>query len=165
MSRASPLAMKLPELKKRVWQTWVILNSWKGELTSPPESYVSEIKSLGDRRFIATWIKALARLEAMFTYESCLDGWALIAISFNFTPSHSNYEYRHEILDEFLMYPDGLEMIRAGLEQLFSSDFSPQEREDANGFFKLLEERDGVPERISFAIGSERALAEASAAA
>lgn len=165
MSRASPVMMKLSELKKRVWKAWCNLNSWKGELTSPPDSYVAGVKGLGDSRFKQTWIKALARFEAMFTYESCLDSWALIAISFNFTPDHRNYEYRQEILDEFLMYPDGLEIIRDGLEHLFSSDFSPQEREDANGFFALVEEREREHRGISLVNGFAGAIAGASAAA
>ncbi|NEP61210.1 MAG: hypothetical protein F6K31_30240 [Symploca sp. SIO2G7] len=158
-------AMKLPELKKRVWRTWCHINSWKGELTSPPESYVAEVKGFGDRRYKKTWIKALARFEAMFTYETCLDAWALISISFNFTPGHRNYEYRHEILDEFLMYPDGLEMIKDGLEQVFSTDCSPQERENAHGFFKLLEERESEHRGIGSAVGFNRELAGAGTAA
>lgn len=101
----------------------------------------------------------------MFTYESCLDSWALIAISFNFTPDHRNYEYRHEIIDEFLMYPDGLEIIRDGLEHLFSADFSPQEREDANGFFALAEEREREHRGIGLTNGFAGSIAGASAAA
>ncbi len=151
-------AMKLPELKKRVWRVWTRLNSWKGELTSAPERYVEDVKRFGDRRYKQTWIKALARFEAMRTYETCLDGWALIAINFNFTPTHRNYEFRHEIIDEFLMYPDGLEMIKDGLEQLFSSDFSPQERETAHGFYSLVEERERQHRGIGIPVGPVGAI-------
>ena len=158
-------AMKLPELKKRVWRVWTRLNSWKGELTSAPERYVEDVKRFGDRRYKQTWIKALARFEAMRTYETCLDGWALIAINFNFTPTHRNYEFRHEIIDEFLMYPDGLEMIKDGLEQLFSSDFSPQERETAHGFYSLVEERERQHRGIGIPVGPVGAIAGASTTA
>jgi hypothetical protein len=140
-SRAFSSTMKLPALKQRVWNTWQSLNSWKGELTSPPDSFVKEVKGLGDRRYKTTWIKALARFEAIITYESCLDAWSLILVHFNFTPNRWDYEYRHAILDAFLQYPDGLELIKTGLEQLFSNDFTPQEREEANGFYQLVEER------------------------
>ena len=156
--------MKLPELKKRVWRVWTRLNSWKGELTSVPERYVEDVRRFGDRRYKQTWVKALARFEAIRTYETCLDGWALIAINFNFTPTHRNYEFRHEIIDEFLMYPDGLEMIRDGLEQLFSSDFSHQERENVHGFYSLVEERERQHRGIGISVGPVATIAGASAA-
>lgn len=157
--------MKLPELKKRVWRVWTRLHSWHGELTSPPERYVVDVKSFGDRRYKQTWAKALARFEAMRTYETCVDGCALITISFNFTSAHRNYEFRHEILDEFLMYPDGLDMIRDGLEQLFSSDSSPQERDDAHGFYSLVEERERQHRGIGIPTRPAQPIAGASTAA
>lgn len=147
--------MKLPELKKKVWALWTKLNSWKGELTSSPESFVAEMKRIGDRRYKQTWITALCRFEAMLSYEACLDSWALLTISFNFTPDRWDYEYRHQILDEFLMYPDGLEIIRTGLEQLYSNDYA-EERENADGFFRLVAEREGRDRRIGVANGFAR---------
>jgi hypothetical protein len=132
--------MKLPELKEHVWNAWKHFNDASGVLTQS-ESYVRDVKCFGDRRYKSTWIKALAQFTAQASYESCLDAYMLVLNSFNFTPERWDYEYRHEILDAFLMYPDGLELIRTGLEQLFSSDFTPQEQEDAHGFFELVEER------------------------
>ena len=155
--------MKLLELKKRVWDVWVKLNSWKGELTSSPESYVAEIKSFGDRRYKKTWVKALARFKATRIHRNCLDAWTLISISFNYTPDCWDYEYRHEILDEFLTYSDGLELLKVGLEQIFASndDFSPQEQKEAseNGFFELVAEREGDPRRLSLSDGFTRTFA------
>jgi hypothetical protein len=151
--------MKLPELKKKVWTLWTKLNSWKGELTSSPESFVAEMKGIGDRRYKQTWITALCRFEATMIHRNCLDAWTLIAYSFNYTPERWDYEFRHEILDEFLTYPDGLELIKVGLEQIFaSSDFSPQEQQETteNGFFELVGERAEKFRRIGFAVGSAR---------
>ncbi|MEM6256662.1 MAG: hypothetical protein AAF821_27485 [Cyanobacteria bacterium P01_D01_bin.156] len=159
MARASPDTMKLPALKQRVWNTWKTLNSWKGELTSPPDSFVTEVKGFGDRRYKQTWIRALARFEAIATYESCLDAWALILINFNFTPERWDYEYRYEILDEFLTYPDGLELIREGLEQLFSSDFTPEERGQAHGFYSLVAGESGRAGGNRFTDGFAREIA------
>lgn len=124
-----------------------------------PERFDEEMKGFGDRRCKVTWIKALARFEAMLTYKSCLDSWALITISFNFTPDRWDYEYRNEILDEFLMYADGLEIIRDGLEHLFSEDFSAQEREEANGFFRLVAERERNHRGIGLTDGPIGAIA------
>jgi hypothetical protein len=143
--------MKLHELKKLVWSAWCNLNSWQGELTSTPESYMAEIKSFGDRRLKSTWIKAFSRFEAMFTYETASDSWGLIGICLNFTPDRQNYAYRHEILDEFLLYPDGLDMLKDALEHLFSSNFSPKDRDEAYGFFKLAAQSQNytVPQILS----------------
>ena len=39
------------------------------------------------------------------------------------------------------MLPEALEIIQTGLEQLFSSEFTQQDREEANGFFELVQEQ------------------------
>ena len=149
--------MKLPELKERVREVWDCLNDCRGQVLQP-ENFGPEIRCFGDKRFKRTWIKALAYLESAFFYSSSLDASMLIFHGFNFTPDRWDYEYRHEILDAFLMYPDGLEIIKRGLDQLFSSDFTPEERTEANGFFELVEERGGEPGRDCLAVGLERRL-------
>ncbi|ESA32776.1 hypothetical protein N836_24505 [Leptolyngbya sp. Heron Island J] len=158
------VAMKLPELKDKVWKAWAFLNEWKGQVLQP-ENYVSEIKRFGDRRYKKTWVKALAYFKAVSAYENCLDAYMLILHTFNFTPDRWDYEYRHEILDAFLMYPDGMEIIKKGLEQLLSKDFSPQEREEANGFYSLVEEREGDTGAVGITAGSPRRIPGAVTAA
>ncbi|MBE9070356.1 hypothetical protein IQ260_27305 [Leptolyngbya cf. ectocarpi LEGE 11479] len=165
MVRASPYVdMKLPELKQKVWKAWSFLNEWKGQVLQP-ENYTSEIKRFGDRRYKKTWVKALAYFKAVSAYENCLDAYMLILHTFNFTPDRWDYEYRHEILDAFLMYPDGMEIIKQGLEQLFSKDFSPQEREEADGFYSLVEEREEDVGTVRITARSPRRLPGAVAAA
>ena len=134
--------MKLAKLKKQTWQQWVKINSWGESLTTPADRYVEEIKQFGDLRYKATWIKALARYEAKWIYDNCLDSWSLPLITLNFTPQHQNYDIRHEIFGEFLMYSDGLELIKDGLEDLFSQDFTQTQRKKAHGFFELVAERE-----------------------
>ncbi|HAG81634.1 MAG TPA: hypothetical protein DCL61_10805 [Cyanobacteria bacterium UBA12227] len=70
-----------------------------------------------------------------------LDAYDLLLYTFNFTPDCWDYEYRHQIFDEFLMLPEALEIIKTGLEQLFSIDFTQEQRESAHGFFELLQEQ------------------------
>ena len=139
--------MKLLQLKQKVYEAWEQLSGFKGILVQP-DQFQPEIKQFGDLRRKDTWSKALARFEALNAYKSCLDAYSLILNDFNFTPDRWDYEFRYQILDEFLMIPDGLDLIRLGLEQLFSSTFTPQEREEAHGFFELVEEqrsRTGLP--------------------
>lgn len=156
--------MKLTELKQHVWDAWEFLNEWKGQVLQP-ENFVAEVKRFGDRRYKRTWVKALAHFEAVNAHQNCLDAYMLILNDFNFTPDRWDYEYRHEILDAFLMYPDSLDLIKTGLEQLLSSDFTPTEQAEAHGFFELVEERGGEPGRIGLPIGSDRRLPAASPAA
>jgi hypothetical protein len=153
--------MKLAELKKRVWCAWESLNTWKDGVVIQPENFDEEVKRFGDRRYKETWVKALARFKAITIHRSCLDAWTLITISFNYTPNRWDYEYRYEILDEFLQYPDGLELIKTGLEQIFASDdFSPQEQKETreNGFFRLVEDRAGNDRGLSLPTGFARTI-------
>lgn len=133
--------MKMKQLKAKVKRIWEKLHTQQDGVVIAPQSFETTVKRMGDRRYKKTWIKALARFQADWLHETCLDAWSLVAYSFNFTPDRWDYEYRHEIFDEFLMHPEGLELVRAGLEQLFSADFKPKEKEKANGFFRLLEQR------------------------
>ncbi|MEM9485298.1 MAG: hypothetical protein AAGA83_16625 [Cyanobacteria bacterium P01_F01_bin.116] len=145
----APNTMKLPELKKKVRSTWNYVNEWHGVVLQP-ENFDKEMKTFGDRRYKDTWVKALCKFEAMLAMEGCLDSWALLTITFNFQPDDWDYEYRHGIFDEFLKYPEAMEIIKTGLEDIFHKDFDVQEREKADGFFRLLEEREGSAGTLGF---------------
>ena len=147
MSNTNISTMKLPEIKKRVRDIWNTLNEWDGVVLQP-EQFNQEMKAFGDRRYKETWVKALCRFKAMLAIEGCLDSWALLTITFDFQPNDWDYEYRHRIFDEFLMYPEAVEIIKTGLEDIFHKDFDVQEREKADGFFRLLEEREGAARTI-----------------
>jgi hypothetical protein len=129
--------MKLRLLKQKVWESWRDVNLWQGDLLQP-EAFEQEMQQFGDRRHKATWVKALVRFEALFAYKSCLDAYALILHNFNFNPDRWDYEFRYEILEEFLQFPEGLNLLRLGLEQLVSSSFTPEDRREADGFFGLV---------------------------
>lgn len=140
--------MKLNELKQRVHEAWEELNTWKGGVVMQPENFKPEIRTYGDLRRKDTWSKALARLRALNSWKGCLDAYSLILYDFNFTPDQWDYEFRHQILEEFLYIPGALDLIKLGLEQLYSADFTPKEREEAHGFFELVAEqqaRRGLP--------------------
>ncbi len=156
--------MKLPELKKKVRYIWDSLNKWHGVVLQP-ENFDKEMKTFGDRRYKETWVKALCKFKAMLAIEGCLDSWMLLTSTFDFQPDHWDYEYRHRIFDEFLMYPEALEIIKTGLEDIFHKDFDVQEREKADGFFRLLEEREGSAGTLGFSARFAGQFAGATAAA
>lgn len=131
--------MKLPELKERTFMEWQDYCEYQGVLLQP-ETFKPEIRQqFGDLRKKDTWEKALCRFRGLNAQIGLLDAHKLILQDFNFTRDRWDYEYRYRILEEFLMLPDGLGLIRLGLEQLFSADFTPRQREGANGFFELVQ--------------------------
>ncbi|HBB35047.1 MAG TPA: hypothetical protein DDZ80_27250 [Cyanobacteria bacterium UBA8803] len=132
--------MKLAQLKQKVYEAWEFLNTYKGRVLQP-ENFKLEMLSFGDLRRKDTWVSALARFEALNAYHNCLDAYMLILNDFNFTRDRWDYEYRHQILDEFLMIPDALDLLELGLEQLLKEPFAPENRREASGFFELVEEQ------------------------
>jgi hypothetical protein len=134
--------MKLSELKQKVYQSWKSLSSFKGQLLNP-DDFKSEVRHFGDLRRKQTWVRALARFEAVNAYQSCLDASSLLLYSFNFTPDRWDYDYRHQIFEEFLMYGNALDLIKLGLEQLYQHPYTEDDRREAHGFFELVAEQAG----------------------
>jgi hypothetical protein len=158
-SRASPMAMKLHELKERTFEAWQELNRANDAL-SQPDRFKPEVRTMGDLRRKSTWQRALARFRAWLYIDTCLEAWSLILYQLNFLPERWDYEFRHLILEEFLTHPSGADLLRAGLEQLFSSDFTAKEREEAHGFFELVGEQPGARGLIGEPVGSVQRLSE-----
>ena len=142
-SQASPIRMKLRELKSKVYEAWEFLSGYRGCVVLP-ENFKAEVrKEFGDLRFKETWIQALARYEALNAFHDCLDAHALIRHTLNFTQDRWDYEFRHRIFDEFLRIPRALDLLKLGLEQLMSDSFTPSDRREADGFYQLVAEQQG----------------------
>jgi hypothetical protein len=141
--------LKLADLKHRVYQCWENLSSFNGALVQPEQFKADVRKQFGDLRRKQTWINAYCQYTARNSLDVCLDAWTLIRYDFNFTPERWDYELRHQILDAFLAIPEGAELLKTGLEQLFEDTlFTPEERSEANGFIRLVAEqqaRNGLP--------------------
>lgn len=139
--RASP--MKLPKLKEKVYEAWEFLSGYRGCVVIP-ENFKPEVRrEFGDLRRKETWVKALARYEALNAFHDCLDAHHLVLHTFNFTSDRWDYEFRHRIFDEFLMIPGALDLIKLGFEQLLSASFTDHDRKEAHGFFELVAEQQG----------------------
>ena len=132
--------MNLAELKKQVYLYWQDRHEICRSVVQP-ENFKAEIRQYGDLRRKATWIKAYCMFRAINTRDCCLDAYELITIQFNIFPEDPEYPYRHQIFDEFLALPDALELLKTGLEDLFSSDFTTEEREEAHEFFEMVREQ------------------------
>lgn len=152
--------MKLTELKSETYRLWQDYTRWYGKAVIQPELFTPEIRQqFGDLRKRATWEAAYCRYEALCAQIGLLDAHRLILLDFNFTNDRPDYGYRHRIFEEWLSLPDGLDLIKLGLEQLFSSDFTPQEREEASGFFELVQEQRGRGDLSGIPTGFIRQLA------
>jgi len=146
--------MRSSELKQQVYADWY-RRHWYNQavcVSSSPtqdEGFKQEIRTYGDLRLKTTWVKALARFAALNSQEGCMDACNLILYDFNFTPDRWDYEFRYQVIEEFLMLPGALDLIRLGLEQLFSDTFTQEERRQAHGFFELVQEQRGRTGSIS----------------
>lgn len=135
--------MKLKDLKERTFQEWQRYG-WYKQVLIQPETFKPEIRRrFGDMRRRDTWERAYCHYRALNAQIGLLDAYTLILETFNYQPDDADYAYRRRIFEEFLTLPDGLELIRLGLEQLFSIDFTPEERQEAYGFFELVSEIGG----------------------
>lgn len=132
--------MKLSELKKAVYEHWE-LRCFANDAIVQPENFKPEIRQYGDLRRKSTWVKALCQFCALNHFECLLDAYELITVRFNFAPDDPRYPYRHQIFEAFLTIPGALDLLKTGLEQLFSSDCTTEEREAARGFFAMVEEQ------------------------
>jgi hypothetical protein len=152
--------MKLQDLKARVLDQWEFSHECNSAL--PAEDFKSAIRKYGDLRKKATWVKAYATLKATNTYDSCLDAYKIITISFNSEWwAAETREYLTEVFDAFLTIPGAIDLIRTGLEQLFSDYCTPDEREHTDGFLKLVQ---GATERIGLPTGFVRGFPRLNAA-
>ncbi|MDY6786132.1 MAG: hypothetical protein SW833_26900 [Cyanobacteriota bacterium] len=137
---SSPEAMKLPQLKQQVYDCWESLSTFNGAIVQP-DNFKAEVRKFGDLRYKRTWENAYCSFWAQNIRDACLDSYELITIYFNYKPDLWDYYLRHQVFEEFLSLPDSVQMLKTGLEQLFLSDFTPQEREEAHEFFILAEEQ------------------------
>lgn len=133
--------MKLSLLKTKVFESWEFLSSYRGCLVLPEQFKPEVRREFGDLRCKATWIRALARYEALNAFHDCLDAQTLIQQTFNFTEDRWDYEFRSQIFDEFLIIPGALDLIKLGLEQLLADPFTPHDRTNAHGFYQLVAEQ------------------------
>ena len=134
--------MHLKELKERVYRSWECLSDFNDALIQP-ENFKSEVRSFGDLRYKSTWQKAYCSFWARNIFDSNSDNRSLITIFFNYTPDEWDWELRHEILDQFLTLPGGLDCIINGLEPILKYPIDSEEVEIANGVLKLVQEQSG----------------------
>ena len=152
--------MDMQELKTVTYQAWENRSRYHSAVVQP-EYFEPEISTYGDIADRETWEKAYSVFQALNIEESCLDAQELITIQFNYSSDHDHFELRCRVFDEFIALPDGLDLIKAGLEELFGNGCTPEERTD--GFFAMVERQLGIRADRGNAVGSIKQLIEQAA--
>lgn len=129
----------MQDLKDAAYGCWKLLHVGHSAVPQP-ELFKPEVRRLGDLRFKATWEKAYCYFKARALEMCCLNAYELITVQFNlrFTENDPKAYLLPQALDEFLGMPEGLELIKTGLEQIFGPGSTTQDREDAKPFFEMV---------------------------
>lgn len=132
--------LTIHQLKAKAKRLWELLN--KTERSIPGRSLNDDVRAMfGDLRRRDTWANAFAHFYAQITHNQCLDAWALITDGLNFGP-HSEYqEFGDLIIDKFLAMPNGLSLLKMGLEQLLDIRLTQTWNEDVKDGILWLVER------------------------
>ncbi|MEM9215662.1 MAG: hypothetical protein AAGD25_15145 [Cyanobacteria bacterium P01_F01_bin.150] len=152
--------MNMQELQAVTYRAWENRSRYHCAIVQP-EYFESEISTYGDLEDRETWEKAYSVFQALNIEESCLDAYELITIQFNYPSDHAQFELRCRVFDEFLALPDGLELIKAGLEDLFGNGCTPEEQTD--GFFAMVERQLRIRADRGDAVGPLKQLIEQAA--
>lgn len=134
--------MKLSIIKQKVYHAWECLSTYNSALVQS-ENFKSDVRYYGDLRRKKTWEKALVAFIAQNMFDSNLDNYNLILWQFNFTPDRWDYEFRNQILEEFLALPGGLDCLVNGLEQIFQSN-DLEDKEKASGLLTRVVKKSGT---------------------
>lgn len=129
--------MKLPQLKAKTWETWLMLQKFAGVVVQP-ENFPSEVRSFGDLRCRQTWKRALGNFWALTIARSVLDPVALVTVYLNPPIEDWTWEVRYETLEAFVRIPGALDAIREGLTQIWGQS-TPTRGDNIDGIFELVE--------------------------
>ncbi|PSB31502.1 hypothetical protein [Stenomitos frigidus] len=116
--------MKLAALKQKAYETWQTLYTVEGafvQISTPVHDQVfkQEVRSYGDLRRKQTWEKAFTSLLAKLLYDHNDDARTLILLHFLTYPEQEGFaDLRPLLVEQFLMFPYGLDCLREGLNDI-----------------------------------------------
>ncbi len=135
--------MKIQELKAEVRSSWEVANLTDGTPTVD-SLFKTEIRKFGDLRRKATWEAAAIALEARWLLGGAENRDLVEYFCAPDTPV--GLEYNQEVLDYVLAHKDGLERIKNGLESLYLTPITPNDREYALSFLKRISGYEEIPD-------------------
>jgi hypothetical protein len=94
-------SMKLPELKAKTWETWLMLQQF-AYVAVQPENFQPEVRTYGDLRCRDTWKRALGNFLALSIVRSVLEPVSLVTFYLNPPPDDWTWEVRYETFEAFI---------------------------------------------------------------
>lgn len=90
----------------------------------------AEIRKFGDLRHKETWENAAIQLTALSMAHSFLEAYQIVGfmVSPNYMESPIRQHYGEQLIEAMLQFPEILDLIRQGLEQVYHEKECAQER-------------------------------------
>lgn len=139
--------MKLPQLKTKTWETWLMLQKFAGVVVQP-ENFQPEVRTFGDLRCRDTWKRALGNFWALTIARSVLEPVALVTFYLNPPADDWTWEVRDETFEAFIRIPGGLDAVREGLTQVLGQSTTTT-GDNVHGIFELVERSIRIRELLS----------------
>jgi len=138
--------MKLAQLKEAAYRSWDAWNLIDGtELSAQP--FTTEMRHYGDLRRKATWEQACIDLESKWLVHG-LDNTDLIRY-FQQPDTPIGKAFNNQVLDAVLTHASALEQLKNGLETLYNSPISADDRSIAVQFLKRISGHEYLAENTS----------------
>lgn len=146
--------LKLKQLRHEAYSAWELLCSTKGVYLGAPESidlpepeasrlpWTNEMfkadirKQYGDLRRRDTWEKAAIQFTAHQMVQSYMEPYEIVGYMAlpNYMKCPIRQSYGDRLIDAMLAFPDIVDVVRRGLEQLYYESENPGDRDIAQAF-------------------------------
>lgn len=142
------MTLSIPELKLEAYLQWETLLLEKGVYNPHPMSYTlpesearqlpytsevfrTEMRAFGDLRRRDTWEAAAIQLTAHGMAQGLLEAYQVIGfmVSPNYMNCSIRQHYGERLIEAMLQFPEVLELIRQGLEQVYHHKECVEERQ------------------------------------
>lgn len=150
--------LKIHDLRQEAYASWELLCSVKGVYKGAPDSdelpeieasrlpwtnaiFKAEIrKTYGDTRCRKTWERAAIELTALQMVHSYLDPVEILSYmaSPDFMRCPIRQNYGEQVIDFMLQVPEIIEIVKAGLEQIYTEPTPPEQSAIAQRLVNLL---------------------------
>ncbi|MGB7444202.1 MAG: hypothetical protein WA919_24310 [Coleofasciculaceae cyanobacterium] len=113
--------MKLCELKEQAYRSWQTIHHLNRAYTpNTDQAFKDEARKYGDLRLKSTWETVFAQMLAHVIYDANDDDKTLIETYLILCPQHEGWWHLvNKVIDAFLLFPDGWEMLTNGFEQIY----------------------------------------------
>jgi len=124
-------------LKRETYNSWKFLGRLDGYFLQP-RLFWAEIRRYGSLDEAVTWQKAYATIRASIVASAMWDNPTILKELFCRPDNGLMVEYNDLILEEYLKFPEAMDHIKAGLEELYFGSDLDEDHQAAIAFLKRL---------------------------